>query len=151
MAQLTDRRMFIAVLSLATLDAHGPSHHEREKKPIGRRYRRYLRMPGKPFGGTGRACSSIHANPWCQPRTFRGCEKSQSFEGYGLQPVRNSCCINAALEAAEGCDFAVTRLSLQSLQSGGAGFQARENVPNQIEGFSPGVRSLPTKTGLAAA
>ncbi len=39
MAQLTDKRMFIAVSSLATPDAHGPSHHEREEKPIGRRYR----------------------------------------------------------------------------------------------------------------
>jgi hypothetical protein len=39
MAQLTDKRMFTAVSSLATPDAHGPSHHEREKKPIGRRYR----------------------------------------------------------------------------------------------------------------
>src|ERR1700722_15530813 len=39
MANLTDKRMFLAVSSLATPDAHGPSHHEREEKPIGRRYR----------------------------------------------------------------------------------------------------------------
>jgi hypothetical protein len=69
MAQLTNKRMFLAVLSLATLDAHKSSHHEREKKPIGRRYRRYLRMPGRAFGGAGRAYSLIHANPSCQPRT----------------------------------------------------------------------------------
>jgi hypothetical protein len=37
------------------------------------------------------------------------------------------------------------------LQSGEAGFQARENVLVGIEGFSPGVRSLPTKTALASA
>src|ERR1700734_2965019 len=29
----------------ATPDALGPSHHEHKKKPIGRRYRQYLRMP----------------------------------------------------------------------------------------------------------
>jgi hypothetical protein len=39
MAQSTDKRMFIAVSSLATPDAHALSDHEREKKPIGRRYR----------------------------------------------------------------------------------------------------------------
>jgi hypothetical protein len=39
MAQLTDKRRFNAVSSLATPDAHGASHHERETKPIGRRYR----------------------------------------------------------------------------------------------------------------
>src|ERR1700677_4368928 len=42
MAQLPDKRMFIAVSSLATPDVHGPSHHERERKPIGRRYRSIL-------------------------------------------------------------------------------------------------------------
>jgi hypothetical protein len=36
-------------------------------------------------------------------------QKSQIFEGYGLQPVCNNFRIDAAL-AAEGCDFAVTRL-----------------------------------------
>jgi hypothetical protein len=32
MAQLTDKRMFLAVSSLATPDAHALSHHERDKE-----------------------------------------------------------------------------------------------------------------------
>ena len=33
------RKLFIALSSLATPGAHGPSHHKPEQKPIGRRYR----------------------------------------------------------------------------------------------------------------
>src|SRR5271165_7074687 len=47
MTQLTDKRIFIALSSLATPDAPEPSHHEREKKPIGRRYRSIPSYAGK--------------------------------------------------------------------------------------------------------
>jgi hypothetical protein len=39
LAQFTDKRIFIAVSCLATPNAHRPSDHERETKPIGLRYR----------------------------------------------------------------------------------------------------------------
>ena len=49
-------------------------------------------------------------------RGFRGCVRTQVFEGYGLYAVRNNCRINTAL-AAEGCDFARYRLFPQPLKS----------------------------------